>query len=900
MVMNATKGLTQLVSVAVASSLLASTALAEGPVGERIVAGFAGVARPDAQTTVITQSTDRAIINWDLFNIGADHAVRIIQPSASSAILNRVTGGDYSRIMGTLSANGTVALVNPEGILFGPNSIIDVGSLIATTHDIADADFMADRWVFDQPGNPSASIIHQGSITASEGGMAALVAPGVRNDGIIAARLGEATLASSQGGFTLDFYGDDLIQLHVGDDVAAQVLDVVSGQPLANLVDNQGTVSASGGTVHLTAAAARHVVDHVINNDGIIEADSVGVHNGLIVLGAATDVAALQQHPDQSVRISGEISARGTEPGQTGGQIQITGETIETARATIDASGAAGGGDILLGGSLQGGNPNPAFLVGLNAPMDLPPIPTARSAIIDDASIFDASAIEDGDGGNIIAWADDSMHFSGLARSRGGRLGGDGGFIEVSGRLELVRAVGDYDVFSPMGNHGTVLFDPTNLYISQAVADVYSRILTRGGNVVEYADTITVAGNIIRRRPPGFIPSPGHTPDSVLLRLTANNGITLKDGITIGSTYGPLDVELDASVNIESDVVVASSLYISNRQQLIINSIASIPDVIEREGYVPSQANRDSVERAGELVLAIYQIWEFPEAGFYTLSEWIDILIEDGAIGEHDGVSIEDFETFILSNVIDEGASILLNSGQLSIQPRDGWVQVSTPNLPDSFEILAVEPPDLVGGEIGSGNVCDTNVCYELVFSPIDDSEPFVNFTRHQRQFRVIDQSAELLPYEFSLAVEELSRFSIFQFGETPLTQNRVHGGGIVTEPGLFLNFSAGLVEGVSVELGYIPVRTCSSDGNVCLDQYKISLLGAIDPINGIEVKGQALLYELRLKEEVHDITGERLQAVQSIGVGVIYGASLKPNEAPRPPRPRFLSVSTDLSLRLN
>ena len=111
-----------------------------------------------------------------------------------------------------IKANGGVYVVNPDGILFGPSSNINVGSFLGTTHDIANSDFMAGRGNFTISGNPSASIVNQGMITAANSGFAALVAPGVRNDGIITARLGTIALASGNG-FTLDLYGDNLITL---------------------------------------------------------------------------------------------------------------------------------------------------------------------------------------------------------------------------------------------------------------------------------------------------------------------------------------------------------------------------------------------------------------------------------------------------------------------------------------------------------------------------------------------------------------------------------------------------------------------------------------------------------------------------------------------------------------
>ena len=186
------------------------------PQGGQVVGGAAAINSQGA-TTTITQSSASAIINWNTFNIGVGETTKFIQPDASSVALNRVTGGlGPSQIYGTISANGRVFLVNPDGILFGAGSRVDTGGFSATTHDISNADFMAGRYKFDIPGKPDASIVNLGSITAADTGIVALVAPGVRNAGIITANLGTVALSAGNG-FTLDFYGDKLITLQVGD-----------------------------------------------------------------------------------------------------------------------------------------------------------------------------------------------------------------------------------------------------------------------------------------------------------------------------------------------------------------------------------------------------------------------------------------------------------------------------------------------------------------------------------------------------------------------------------------------------------------------------------------------------------------------------------------------------------
>ena len=162
-----------------------------GPEGGTVVGGAATIQGQGGPAVIVNQSTSSAVINWNTFNIRANESVRFNQPSASSVALNRVTGGlGPSEIMGTLTANGRVFVINRDGVLFGPNAVVNTAGFLASTHDIRNEDFMAGRMNFNIPGRQDASIVNLGRITATSGGFAALVAPGVRNSGTITATLG--------------------------------------------------------------------------------------------------------------------------------------------------------------------------------------------------------------------------------------------------------------------------------------------------------------------------------------------------------------------------------------------------------------------------------------------------------------------------------------------------------------------------------------------------------------------------------------------------------------------------------------------------------------------------------------------------------------------------------------
>ncbi|MGB4114971.1 MAG: filamentous hemagglutinin N-terminal domain-containing protein [Polaromonas sp.] len=238
------------------------------PAGGVVAAGGASISSSGA-TTTINQTTARAVINWQSFGIAAGQTVQFVQPDSGSVALNRVLGADPSRIMGDLSANGKVFLLNPNGILFGSGASVNVGGLVASTLSITDANFMAGRYAFTDAG--SGSVINQGRITASDGGYVAMMGKSVSNQGIISARLGTVALAAGNA-ITMDVGGDGLLNVSIP-------------QGAVNaLVENGGLVRADGGKVLMTAQAAGSLLHTVVNNTGVIQAQTIGNRNGAIYL----------------------------------------------------------------------------------------------------------------------------------------------------------------------------------------------------------------------------------------------------------------------------------------------------------------------------------------------------------------------------------------------------------------------------------------------------------------------------------------------------------------------------------------------------------------------------------------------------------------------------------------
>ncbi len=415
------------------------------PQGGSVVAGSASINQPSPTALNVVQTSNTAIINWQSFSIGAGNSVNFQQPSSSSVTLNRVLGNDPSAIFGTLTANGTVMLVNPNGVFFGPGSRVDVGGLVASTANIKDADFLAGKYLFGTPSaNPDARIVNQGDISIKDAGLAALVAPQVQNNGVIRARLGRVALGAAQS-FTLDFHGDGLLSFGAGSEVAAVSANADGSMPAA-LVVNSGQISAEGGVVELSARAVKGVIDNVINTSGVVSAKSVGVQNGKIVLSGGSA---------GKVQVAGTLDASGTGAGETGGSIIATGESIAVAGgATMDTSGQAGGGLIAIGsdGSGAGARGTGAW---------------AGSVSVAAGAQLKADALGQGDGGTVVVLAEDKTMFAGHISARGGAQGGDGGFAEVSAKQDIV-LTGSADLTAAHGKTGTLLIDPATLKIVAA------------------------------------------------------------------------------------------------------------------------------------------------------------------------------------------------------------------------------------------------------------------------------------------------------------------------------------------------------------------------------------------------------------------------------------------------
>ncbi len=522
------------------------------PVGAQVVAGQASIATQGSAMSV-NQGSARAIINWQAFDIGNQASVTFYQPDARSVALNRVLGPMASQIEGRLTANGQVFLVNPHGVVFGAGAQVNVGALVSSSLDIRNDDFMRGNYVFSGTGG---QIENQGQIAAQPGGYVAFISPTILNSGSISAPQGTVALAAGER-VRLNFSGDRL----VGMDVSADTLNT--------LIANRGAIRAADGSIFLTAAAAEAVTRGVINNSGVLEASSLRNEGGKIVLAAdgdmtlgKTSIVAVDGQKGGQIEMSakggtliadGEVSAQGN--AGLGGSVSLLGQQVGLVNAAkVNASGAAGGGTVLVGGDYQGKNAEVA---------------NAKATYVGSDVTIEASALKAGDGGRVIVWADETTRFLGRIVADGAGQG-DGGFVETSGKSVLV-ATGDVSARAPNGRTGTWLLDPNNITIQAAGSNTNvtgapdftstddSAIVTTGsiqtalnagtsvtvttgtGGTNAQAGNITVASAIAKT-----------AGGNAGLTLNAANNIVFNSGANVTSSSNQLGVTLNAGGAITS------------------------------------------------------------------------------------------------------------------------------------------------------------------------------------------------------------------------------------------------------------------------------------------------------------------------------------------------------------
>jgi len=479
--------------------------------------GDATFETPTDTLTNITQNTSLYVGTSPNLDIPEGYHVNIDQASSDYLFVAKAApDADPTYILGRLTADGRVIIIDRNGVFTGKDSVIDVAGIITTTGDIAIEDLKAnDFGDYEITNITDGKIDLNGTVTVASAGLAAFVAPSVSNSGVINAHMGKVAFASGEV-VTLDLYGDKLVEI------------AVPGNKADALIENSGAINAEGGTVVMSAAQAKDVVDNIINVSGIVDVSSVSQAGGKIVLSGGSS---------GKVTVSGILDATGV----TGGDIEVTGQFVSAEdNAVLDASGTNGGGTIHFGGDWQGQGDTP----------------TSEYAFVGQDAILNANSEEDGDGGEVVVWSDKVTGFFGLITAKGGANGGNGGQVETSGKDTLF-ATGSVDASAANGIGGEWLLDPRNLEVRDNTdadinnaAGVITTVGTANGNTSFVTDeTIEAslnAGTSVTLRTGDQDDGQGDITVSQAIAKTGNNNATLR-------------MESHDDININSDITASGN-----------------------------------------------------------------------------------------------------------------------------------------------------------------------------------------------------------------------------------------------------------------------------------------------------------------------------------------------------
>ena len=464
------------------------------PLNPTVVVGSATF-QSTANTLTVT-NTNGAVINWRGFSIGQGEITRFIQPGALSQVLNRVTGGSPSVILGALQSNGRVFLINQNGIAFGPGAQVDVGGLVVSSLGLSNADFAAGRLNFTQQAG-AGGIVNQGVIRTASGGLVALVAPNVENHGVIQAPNGDVILAAGKSANLVDLQRPQIqVEVNAADNQALNVGQLV------------------GRNIGIYAGAIRH--------SGIANANTAALdEQGRVVFKAVGDTL-----------VSGKVEAGNT--AGAGGRVEILGNRVGLLDgARVDASGVTGGGTVLVGGDFQGRNPE---------------VQNAQRTYVAPTATVSADALHNGDGGKVVVWADGTTRAYGSLSAHAGTQGGDGGLIETSGKQFLDVEGARIDARAAHGAQGTWLLDPTDITVVAAGANAAY------ADVDAFADP-DVGGAGASRVSPTTLDGAGAN-----VVLQAQNDITVTDAISLTTTPNAnLTLQAGRSIAINNSVATNGS-----------------------------------------------------------------------------------------------------------------------------------------------------------------------------------------------------------------------------------------------------------------------------------------------------------------------------------------------------
>lgn len=417
-------------TLAMFAGLTCASVVCALPELDKVISGDVNVAQKELNTLQINQTSEKAIVNWNKFNIDAQEKVHFQQPT-DGVTLNRINAANgMSTIAGQLSGNGTVLLINGAGVMFTNTAQVNLGGLIASAADISEENFNNEKFVFNA-SDAYGAIINRGNITVED--VAVLFGTNAVNEGVIKADSGLVLLGAGKK-LNLDFGGDGMLNFLIDPTDATTVVD---GKALKNGVDNSGKIINDGGMVLALANGTQGVFDNLINVSGEVRASSVESSRGVVLL-LGGDV------PQSKVTVSGKLDVSSTTDKESGGMIQVLGSNIKLAdKAELNVSGQNGG----------------AIIVGLPQRVDAKEtkIPATETLKIDSGVQIKANALNEGNGGAVVLASIDKLACDGSITAKGGAKSGNGGNVIFTVLKEPTFNKNKIDVSAAKGTEGKII-----------------------------------------------------------------------------------------------------------------------------------------------------------------------------------------------------------------------------------------------------------------------------------------------------------------------------------------------------------------------------------------------------------------------------------------------------------
>ncbi|MDT8989512.1 filamentous hemagglutinin N-terminal domain-containing protein [Curvibacter sp. APW13] len=471
------------------------------------------------QLTVTTQNGaggNFSAINWQSFSIPQGSSTYFAQPSSSSTVINRVVTNTPSQVFGTLGSNGHLVLINQSGITVGAGAVVDTAGFTASALKMSDADALAGRMRFGD-GSSGGNVSVQGQVLARSGDVV-LIGSTVDT--------GQGALIQAPNGSTILAAGNQV-------EITGRGLEGISMTVQApdNNAVNLGTLK--GDAVGIFAGTLKH--------SGAIQATRATLEGGKVVLKASGDAM-----------LEGNASITAT--GTRGGSVDVLGKRVGLIDNTrIDVSGAQGGGQVRIGGDYQGKNTA---------------VPNAEFAYVgkDVSVLANATGNGNGNGGRVIVWADDTTRAYGTIEAKGGAQGGDGGFIETSGKRSLDVAGIRVRTGSSAGLAGMWLLDPSDMTIQNGTSTVTasSGLFSGGaGSLVTPADIESglANGDVSLMSSSGIsVLDPVTWTSANMLNLLANNGdVTVGAALTATNSSATLKLQAYGGSTLTGNVTNTTS-----------------------------------------------------------------------------------------------------------------------------------------------------------------------------------------------------------------------------------------------------------------------------------------------------------------------------------------------------